>query len=327
MFDNTVPLAMNDTPVSKILVLDSNPDHAGRIQAFCADHHLVALKVRKGAVMSVLRTNIDLGGILFAEDYGNSPEETARIAVEIHAARPELPIIIRREKQAILTDLPRHAQPAFCAAYVADDMSALGEVIKEYIFCLMYPNALLRGIAEITQAVLSGQFKKLKISMDTPYIVHDRVIFGELFSLIQLESSWCRGYMMLQGEEDPLLELIGREGAPGFAANFRTVNDLLSEVTNLIWGSFKNRYIGDQQTCGGPQVQIPLIVNHKHKYISFGTENPQLCFRFMLTDPASGRASTLYARFIFNLSWIPEDFKEITQDVAVLVDSGELELF
>jgi hypothetical protein len=318
---------MNDTPISKILVLDGDAAHARRIKTFCDDHHLIALKVRKGSVMSVLRTNIDLGGILFSEDYGDSPEETARIAREIHAARPELPIIIRRETHATLADLPEYAQDAFCAAYVASDMPALGEVIKEYIFCLRYPNALLRGIAEITQSVLTGQFDKLTISMDTPYIVHDRVIFGELFSLIQLESSWCRGYMMLQSEEDPLLELIGRDGEPGSAANFRSVNDLLSEITNLIWGSFKNRYIGDEQTCSGPLVQIPLIVNHQHKYISFGTENPQLCFRFTLSDAISGHASTLYARFIFNLSWIPEGFKELTQDVAVLVDSGELELF
>jgi hypothetical protein len=133
--------------------------------------------------------------------------------------------------------------------------------------------------------------------------------------------------MMLQSEENPLLELIGRDGELDSSANFRSVNDLLSEITNLIWGSFKNRYIGDEQTCSGPQVQIPLIVNHKHKYISFGTENPQLCFRFTLTDAISGHASTLDARFIFNLSWLPEGFKEITRDVEVLVDSGELELF
>jgi hypothetical protein len=320
---------MNDTPVSKILVLDNNPTHARRIKIFCAEHHLVPLKVRRGSVMSVLRTNIDLGGILFSEDYGDSPEDTAGIAREIHAARPELPIIIRRESQATLTGLSEEAQEVFCAAYVASDMGALGKVIEEYIFCLMYPNALLRGVAEIIQTVLTStsQFKKLTISMETPYIVHDRVIFGELFSLIQLESSWCRGYMMLQSEEDPLLALIGGDGAPGSAANFRRVNDLLSEITNLIWGSFKNRYIADERSSSAGHVQIPLIVNHKHRYISFGTENPQLCFRFTLTDPISGHSSTIYARFIFNLNWSPEDFKEITRDVADLVDSGELELF
>jgi hypothetical protein len=318
---------MNDEPVSKLLVLDDSASHARRIKQFCDENHLVPLKVRKGSVMTVLRTNIDLGGILYSDSYGDSAEDTARIALEIHAARPELPIIIRRERQATLAGLPDDSQHVYCAAYVASDMSALRKVIDEYIFCLMYPNALLRGIAEITESVLGGQFKGLKVTMDTPYIVHDRMIFGELFSLIQLESSWCRGYMMLQTEEEPLLELIGRDGARHSGATFRSVNDLLSEITNLIWGSFKNRYIGDEKSGAAGRVQIPLIVNHKHKYMSFGTENPQLCFRFTLTDEDTGRTSILYERFIFNLNWSPEEFREIAPDTADLVDSGELELF
>ena len=318
---------MSGIPVSKILVLDDSAEHASVIKGFCDQNNLVPLKVRDGAVMSLLRTNIDLGGILYSESYGGSPAQTAAIAAEIHAARPELPIIIRRNGRATLEDLPEEARRAYCAAYAASDMGALRKVIDEYIFCLIYPNALLRGIAEITESVLVSQCKSLQISLDTPYIVRDRVIFGELFSLIQLESAWCRGYMMLQTEEAPFMELLGRNVGPGATVNFRQVNDLLSEITNLIWGAFKNRYIGDGKGAATTQVQVPLLVNHKHKYISFGTENPQLCFRFTLTDPVSARATTLFARFVFNLSWSPEDFREIPQEVAGLVDSGELELF
>jgi Chemotaxis phosphatase CheX len=175
--------------------------------------------------------------------------------------------------------------------------------------------------------VLTSQCKSLNVSLDTPYIVRDRVIFGELFSLIQLESAWCRGYMMLQTEEEPFVELLGRQAGAGTTVNFRHVNDLLSEITNLIWGAFKNRYIGAGESLVATHVQVPLMVNHKHRYISFGSENPQLCFRFNLADPVSGRATTLYARFVFNLSWSPAAFREIPQEVAGLVDSGELELF
>ena len=56
---------------------------------------------------------------------------------------------------------------------------------------------------------------------------------------------------------------------------------------------------------------MPLIVNHKHKYISFGTDNPQLCFLYTLTDETSGRSVKLYQRFIFNLNWSPEDFRKL----------------
>ena len=319
--------AMNNMPVSKLLVMDDCPVHALRIKEFCDANDLVALKVRRGAEMSVLRTNIDLGGILYSESYGGSPAESARIAAEIRRARPELPIIVRRETKATLAGLPAGAEQAFCAAYVASDMGALRKVIDEYIFCLMYPNALLRGIAEITTSVLSSQMKGFTVSLDTPYIVRDRVIFGELFSLMPLESAWCRGYMMLQTEEQPFLDLLPHEEASDAATSFRHVNDLLGEVTNLIWGAFKNRYIGDGKASNGHQVQVPLLVNHKHKYISFGSENPQLCFRYTLTDESTTRSLTLYQRFAFNLEWSPDDFAEITHDVAGLVESGEMELF
>ncbi len=69
-----------DAPVSKVLILDDNPTHSGAIKAFCAENGLIPLKVRKERLMSVLRTNIDLGGILFSETYGSSEEETFNIA-------------------------------------------------------------------------------------------------------------------------------------------------------------------------------------------------------------------------------------------------------
>jgi len=102
---------------------------------------------------------------------------------------------------------------------------------------------------------------------------------------------------------------------------------LLGEITNLIWGSFKGRYFGNTAASCDSQIQVPLIVNHKHKYISFGTENPQLCFLYLLKDEATGRSAKLYQRFIFNLNWSPEDFKEIKRGVEELVESGELEMF
>jgi hypothetical protein len=162
---------------------------------------------------------------------------------------------------------------------------------------------------------------------NTPSIVRDRIIFGEVFSLIALESTWCRGYMMMQAEEAPILELIDRHGMCDAPADFRDLNSLLGEITNLIWGSFRNRYIGDANALSHSQVQVPLLVNHEHRYISFGTSNPQLCFMYRLTDEHTGHSVKLHQRFVFNLSWSPEDFSEVTKDVGAVVDAGELDLF
>lgn len=318
---------MTEKLVSKVLVLDNSPVHSAAIKAFCDENNLVGLKVRKNRLMSVLRSNIDLGAILYSESYGTTPEENAEIAIRIHTVRPELPIILRRDDLPTLDDINESLRRVFCAAYTTGDMSGLSRVIDEYIFSLVYPNALVRGISEITEGVLASQFKNLTASWDTPYIVRDRVIFGEVFSLIPLESAWCRGFMMLQTEEQPILDILDANEKREGGANFREVNGLLGEVTNLIWGAFKNRYIGDTAAASLSQIQVPLIVNHKHKFISFGTDNPQLCFFYTLTDEGTGKSIKLYQRFVFNLSWSPEEFKEIVHDASELVESGELELF
>lgn len=313
--------------LSKVLVLDNSAEHAEAIKKFCDDNNLVGLKVHKDNLMSVLRSNIDLGAILYSENYGDTPEENQDIAMSIHSVRSELPLILRREHEATLDDLPEEMRKVFCASYVASNMDALRGVIDEYIFCLVYPNDLVRGIAEISGDILSDQFKTVATtSRETPYIVRDRIIFGEVFSLIPLESAWCRGYMMLQSEEEPIIAFLNRIHPNREQRDFRAVNSFLGEITNLIWGAFKNRYIGEQNATE-TKIQVPLIVNHKHKYISFGSENPQLCFIYTLTDDQTGQEVKLYQRFIFNLSWSPEDFKEIKHDVEELVDSGELELF
>lgn len=317
---------MSGTPVSKVLILDESPEHLPSLKRFCDQTGLVGLKVRRSSILDVLRTNIDLGAILLAENYAESLQDTAHIALEIQAARPELPLIMRREVRATLEDLPEAVQRAVCAAYIASDLDALNRVIQERVFCLTYPNALLRGIAEIIRSVLGVQFPGTTILVGSPYIVHDRVILGELFSLMSLESSWCRGYMMLQAEEEPLLALAGQAAEKaGAARGFRALNDLVGETTNLIWGAFKNRFLGNP---GVPyDIRVPMIVNHKHAYISFGTQNPQLCFRVNLTNTTSWIAATLYVRFIFNLTWAPEQFEELPHKLAGLVESGELELF
>jgi hypothetical protein len=324
---------MNDNkPVSKVLVLDDDLLHADTIKRFCDENNLVGVKVRKSRLLSVLRANIDLGAILLHEGYGGSLDEAAAIANRIYAVRPELPIIMRRERRAMLDDLPESLRQILCAVYVASDITPLRDVIDRYIFSLDYPNALVRGISEISEAMLTTLFKELTITSERPSIVRDRIIFGEVFSLIALESTWCRGYMMIQAEEEPLLALLDqrRSGAANTAgaaaADFRDLNDLLGELTNMIWGAFKNRFLGDAEATR-TQVQVPLLVNHRQKYISFGSDNPQLCFVYELMDEQSGRSVKLHQRFVFSLSWSPEEFSEIAEQPGAAVGAGELDLF
>ena len=315
--------------VSKVLVLNDDAEVRGHIKAFCDAHHLIPVKPQAGAALTVLKSNVDLGAIFMQETYTGEGGNALELARAIHAIRPELPIFLRREAASHLDDLPDLYRGIFTAAYTTSTIDELAPLIDKNIFSFQYPNALVRGITEITKTTLETQFKGVEVRTEAPYMVRDRIIYGELFTLIPLESTWCRGYMMLQTEEGPLIKYVedGRTHISRDPANFRDINHVMGEVTNLIWGAFKNRFISNEPV-DWRQSQVPLIVNHEHRYISFGSEDPQLCFRYTLVDP-NGEATplVLYQRFVFNLSWAPEKFKENEVLAEDLFESGELELF
>lgn len=316
--------------ISKVLVLDEEPESALRIKAFCDGNSLVGLRAQSENVMSVLKSNVDLGAIFLSESYVSHGVDGLSFARQIHAVRPELPIFLRRKSIDNLDDLDDLARSLFSEAYTINGIDKLGPVISETIFSLVYPNGLVRGITEITKAALESQFKDVEVNTEAPYIVRDRIIYGELFTLIPLESNWCRGYMMLQTEEHPLMDFVetGKTHIlTSKSATFRDINHVLGEVTNLVWGSFKNRFIS-YDAIEGRNSQVPIIVNHLHRFISFGSEDPQLCFKYTLTGKAGeGPPMVIYQRFVFNLSWSPDKFKENEALVEDLFDSGELELF
>lgn len=315
--------------ISKVLVLDDDDAAQLKIKHFCDDSKLVGVKATSGNVLSVLRSNVDLGAIFLSETYRVDGDSALAFAEEIHAVRPELPIFLRREAFAHLDDLSDRQRHLFSAAYTLSKMDGLKNVVDSTIFSVVYPNALVRGITEITKAALESQFKNVEVLTEAPYIVRDRIIYGELFTLIPLESNWCRGYMMLQTEGTPVVKFVeeGRTHIMTEHVDFRDINHVLGEVTNLVWGMFKNRYISFEP-LEGRQTQVPIIVNHQHRYISFGSEDPQLCFKYTLGDP-QGKFPPLviYQRFVFNLSWTPEKFKENEAVAEGLFESGELELF
>ncbi len=317
--------------VSKVLVLESNTACLDHIKVFCDSNGLVGLKVQPDNVMAVLRSNLDLGAILLSEVFADSAQGGTALARKIHAVRPELPIFLRREVADNLDDIPERDRLLFSAAYTIGSIAKLEPVIEEFIFSRSYPNALVRGITEIAIPALESQFKAMKVEVEAPYLVRDRLIFGEIFTLIPLESSWCRGYMMLQTEEDALMHWVkaGRTFVkPEEAYDFRNLNGLLGEITNLIWGAIKNRYLSSVREDVYLS-QVPIIINNLHRYISFGSDNPQLCFKYTVLDvnDASFRPLVIQQKFVFNLSWSPEDFSENITSVDDLVSSGELEFF
>jgi hypothetical protein len=319
--------------LSKVLVLEDQAVYANSLKHFYRESGLICIRPQQNcaeSVMPILRSNVDLGGIMLYQNFGGETQGLA-LAREIHASRPELPIFLRRDSVASVEGLSEGDVQMLRCVYTLDDLPLLARSLEASIFSRIYPNDLVRGITEMTQHSLATLFPHCAISAQTPYLaVKDPIIYGEMFTLIAIESHWCRGYMMLQVEEDAMMALLPRgNGDEARSLTFRELNSILGEATNLVWGSFRNRYAGD----GGQhnplmQTQVPIIVNHQRRYISFGSDDAQLCLNYVLQEKDNPDAApvTLVQRFVFNLSWSPGDFSE-NPTVESLMEAGELELF
>lgn len=322
--------AANDSAnvVSKVLVYEHDKQACDGLKQFFDSANLVGYRATKDKLFRVLKSSIDLGAVFLTEHdaRGNNNME---MAIEVHRARPELPIFLRRESSTTLDDLPLELQKVFAGAYLRSDLPALKELTESYLFTRHYPAEFVSGIKEMSMDAFKAAFKNMAVVVEPPYVVKDKLIYGELFSLMTLESPWCRGYMMLQSEESSIMDVIKarKTSLNPVEPNFRHVNAVLGELSNMIWGSFKNRY----GVAGGDnrlRVEVPIIVNHGRKYISFGSEDPQLCFKYSLYDQDTRlQPIVVYQKFVFSLDWSPEKYSESQKKVDAMVSTGELELF
>ena len=321
---------MTDAPrlKAKVVLLDGDAQQRQHIATLCQDIGLDALQPAPQDVLAVLDQHKDLAGVLLSDDVPFADGGGVQLALQVHKQRPELPLFLRRSSDQSLS-AAEHA--AVRHQWAAPDMAALQAAIERSIFSLLYPPSLVEGIVALTTTSLRSMFPNAVLEVEPPYVVHDRIIHGEVSTLIALESTWCRGYMMLQTEEHALRQGVVQGlsfGAAEGDLDFRELNNLLGETTNLIWGAFKDRYI-PPQAFANQQTQVPIVINHAHQYISFGSPDPQLCIRYHLKDAQRPQALplTIVQRFIFNLHWSPEQFTEYSASAGDAGNTGELDLF
>ncbi|WP_454256217.1 hypothetical protein [Pseudomonas sp. Marseille-Q8238] len=322
--------------VSKVLIFEDAPAVQGTLKAFCSDNGLIGLKPASHSAMNMLESNIDLGAVLISEGFTDSAEGVSNgfeLARQIHQLRRELPIFIRREGRSDLDDLSAVQREGIAGAYDIVDPDSLKTLLDQYLADTEYPISLIRRIEEVTHSSLTALFRDIEVSNELPYLVKDKLTYGDILSLLPVEAPWFSGYMMVQSEEQPMIELIrdGRTAIDSQSVDFRDVMGLLSEITNLAWGGLRTRLLAlhpptiDDST----RISVPITVNQFKEYISFGTDRSQLCFKYTLHDVRGTLAPvTLYQKFIFNIRWSPEDYLQADENkVEDLVESGCLELF
>lgn len=307
---------------SKVLVYEHDADAMDWLKAFFKENSLVGLRAeQEGRIQDVLQSNIDLGAIFVSD--GISTELVERMAL----VRSELPIFVRVSQ----SDTPLKDLAAVTATFRGGDSEKLEDLINRYIFNRHYPTELIREVEKETCGSLQDAFSGVAVQSEPPYLIRDRIIYGELFSLIRLESDWCRGYMMLQIAEDQIRTLIDHGAVPGIDSkqgdmNFRVVNGLLSELTNSVWGRLKSCFLpGGSFREKRFSAEIPSVINHGRNYISFGTDDPKLCFKYSLRpENGSDEPAIVYQKFAFHLRWEPESMEAVGDQVNEMVEEGGL---
>lgn len=316
--------------MSKVLVIEQDPNALEYLKKFCHENNLVGMRVNDERLTYLLKSSVDLGAIFLSENYVTDDKTGIEFGKMLHRTRPELPIFLRRNGGHAM-ELSEEIQRLFAGNYELGEDEKIKKLIDSFLFQKHYPVNFVSGVKNVSINAMHASFQEIDITCEPPYLVKDKIIFGELLSLISLESSWCRGYMMIEVNENNLMKTIKTHKTQCDPAdiNFRDVNAVLSELSNMIWGGFKSRFISSESMHNtGHRVEIPIIINHRRKYISFGSDDPQLCFKYTLTDK-NGKVApiTLFQKIIFSLNWNPEKFNESQKSVDEFVNSGDLEFF
>lgn len=331
---------MNDnlTIVSKVLVYEFDPAALELIKLACHQHNLVGLKINANSAMiginansidiqNILTSNIDLGAIFLTEACDTHDNSGLGLCLQIHRKRPELPILLRRTSQ---NELPEEITDAIAGSYDTGNAEQLNTLIEQHVRNRQYPVELVQFLQKSAAETYEYLIPGIEVQFEYPYLVRDTLIYGELLSLIALETNWCRGHLMLQTTENEIFELLRskRTAIKTERPSQYDANALLSEATNMIWGKIKARYGALEEMTLVNIGEIPTLVNHAQKHITFGSLEPQLCLKHTLHDP-QGKFSNIviYQRIVFNLHWSLEQFLKSEKAMAEFVDGGELELF
>lgn len=317
-------LEENKSLTSKVLLYEANDEYTERLKSFLHKEELIGLRAHSfEKIKELLKTNTDLGGIFLG---GKIDKKLLGLVDEIYSYRPELPIFLREGSPKETEHLSSMANIKYMLYPEEENLTHLRELIDQYIFNMDYPNILVRGVKEISTDILQSMFSNGKIIAHPPYLVKDRFVYGGMFTLMPIISSWCNGYMITEAKE---MEVAKSVPVSDFdpKLEFRKVNSVLGELTNLIWGGIKARFVKDELFTPVGTIQVPIMVNHEHKYLSFGTKNPQLCFHYSLYNQDETSIGEIYQKFVFHLNWAPESLQVNAEVEEEMVATGELELF
>ncbi len=311
---------------SKVLTFDTDISVLPELKKIFEENNLTGMRsIGDPEIIDIiLNKNIHLGALFL-----NNRDNYLQLAERLKVIRPELPVFLRMEDSHEKAEIPEEKIHLFDGFFHISEKENISRLLKTHIFIQDYPAEMIKQIQEFSVNSINSLIRGMEVHAPAPTIIRDKVIYGEILSLIPVNTSWCRGYMMVQTDMDDLYRILNQsEKNPGYSQEPEVViPPLVGELTNLMWGGFKNVFIKEGfYDSLGPDIQVPIIINNRNKNISFGGDIPQLCFEYILQDKLSlTRESRIVQKFIFNLNWNPAAVEEF--DFSGMVQDGTIELF
>ncbi len=273
----------------------------------------------------------DICAIFVSEEKDENGMSGFELTKLIGRNRSSIPIFMRLSNGRTMRDLTASQKALIAGCYSKDNPEKLKEYTDKFLYGFYFPNALVNIFEESGRQVLQTVFKGSEVRESKPFLVYDHQITTEFTSLLPVQFSFGNGVITFFIKEEDILSLIiGEHTALKKEQTSNThVDQLISEVMNLFWG--KVRKASDElfAECDNQKViNIPLVVNHKKNYISFGNRAPQLCFRYIIIrDVSIPEPVIVEFKVMFNSLLQAKDFVLKNEPDSPNLGDGEFEFF
>lgn len=318
-----------------ILVYDTDDDALNLIKAIAAEGNIVVPKKSAIDILTLIQNTdldaTDICAIFLTEDQDENGLCGFDIAKEIHRARSNVPIFMRLRNGGSINDLNISQRQLIAGCYCTSEPEQLKNYTDKFLYGFYFPTKLVDIFTSAGTSVLNSTFKGCEVREAKPFLVYDHFINTEYTSILPVQFSFGNGVLTLLIKEDDAVALIdnGHTSLNKDQVNNDHLNQLISEVMNLYWGKVRR---SAEVTYGSEQerspVNIPIVVNHKKKYINFGNNTPQLCFRYVLLRDASTLDPIIVEfKMMFNSVLRPKDFPEKVTSENIIEDGSFFEFF
>jgi len=271
---------------TKIFMHDPSLDAVKAVKSITDDNNLIGIKSLDMDIVEFLMnselTSGDLSAIFLTEGVDSRGLSGFHIAEKINKCRSSLPVFMRLESGRSIQDLNEAQRDLVTATYTLDDLDHLEDICRRYLFAAHYPMQMVDLIRTLGRETLFQSFRNVKVVECSPFLVKDHMVSTYFASLIPLEVSPGKGYLMAQLKESDISRLIcsSRTHLNKEFDDFDHVHQLVSEIVNMLWGKIRHAmYVEEDENLDRNPAQVPIIINYLRHYVGFGNVNPPRCFR------------------------------------------------